>query len=50
MTWTRFMDIKEWRRSGKSNLHGGVLFIGAKSIKPAERKGELPEQGYVWRD
>lgn len=27
-----------------------VLFIPAMHIKPEERKGEVPEQGYVWMD
>lgn len=27
-----------------------VLVIRADEIKPGERKGELPEQGYVWID
>lgn len=25
-------------------------FVFAKDIKPGERKGELPKQGYVWHD
>lgn len=28
----------------------GVMVIYAKDIKPEERRGTLPEQGYVWRD
>jgi len=27
-----------------------ILVIYADSIKPEERTGEVPEQGYVWRD
>jgi hypothetical protein len=27
-----------------------VLFITADDIKPEERNGEVPEQGYVWQD
>lgn len=27
-----------------------VLVIRAKDIKASERKGEVPEQGYVWKD
>lgn len=27
-----------------------VLFIPASDIKPEERIGSVPEQGYVWRD
>jgi len=27
-----------------------VLIIYAKDIKPSDRKGEVPEQGYVWKD
>lgn len=27
-----------------------VLFIPANAILPRERVGEVPEQGYVWRD
>lgn len=27
-----------------------VLFIHAKDIKPKERKGKVPVQGYVWKD
>lgn len=27
-----------------------VLVISASEIKPEERKGEVPEQGYVWKD
>ncbi len=27
-----------------------VLFIPASHIKPDERRGEVPEQGYVWKD
>ncbi len=27
-----------------------VLIISADEIKPSERQGELPEQGYVWID
>ncbi len=29
---------------------GDVLVIRASDIKPSERVGEVPEQGYVWRD
>jgi hypothetical protein len=27
-----------------------VLIIYAKDIKPSDRKGEVPEQGFVWKD
>ena len=27
-----------------------VLFIYDKDIKPEERTGEVPEQGYIWQD
>ncbi len=44
------VTVEEWRRSGKGNLDGGVLFIDAADIKPEERQGDVPEQGYVWKD
>lgn len=44
------VTVEEWRKSGKGNIDGGVLFIDAADIKPEERVGEVPEQGYVWRD
>jgi hypothetical protein len=27
-----------------------VLFVSVNEIKPKERQGEVPEQGYVWQD
>ena len=27
-----------------------VLFIRKEQVKPNERKGEVPEQGYVWQE
>jgi hypothetical protein len=42
------VTLEEWKRAGKGNIDGGVLFIYAHEIKPEERVGEVPEQGYVW--
>lgn len=28
----------------------GVLFIHANEIRPEEREGDVPEQGYTWKD
>lgn len=44
------VTVEEWRKSGKGNIDGGVLFIDAADIKPEDRVGEVPEQGYMWRD
>lgn len=44
--WT----VAKWRKNGKGNIEGGVLFIDAKNIKPEERVGAVPKQGYVWMD
>lgn len=39
-----YMTIEEYVASGQAHV------IRAKSIKPKERKGTLPEEGYVWKD
>jgi len=38
-----YQTLEEWQLSSKA------LFIHASEIKPEEREGEVPEQGYVWR-
>ena len=38
-----YMTIEQYEESD------GVLFIHAKDIKPVEKVGEVPEEGYVWR-
>lgn len=41
-----FMSIEDWILK----IGSGVLFIAESDIKPEEREGELPKQGYVWVD
>lgn len=45
-----YHTVDEWMKVGHGNLDGGVHFIFAKDIKPEERVGTLPRQGYVWED
>ena len=58
----RSMEIREECNTAKTDDWGlyktveeyingeDVLIIYAKDIKPEERKGEVPKQGYVWVD
>lgn len=47
-----FIPFDEYVSSeGDNNEFGGLrLFIHEKEIKPEERVGDVPEQGYVWQD
>lgn len=36
--------------TGRFGERSGLLVIRADEIKPEERSGEAPEQGYVWKD
>lgn len=42
--WRPYIALDQYLKSKE------VLVIRADDIKPEERKGEVPEQGYVWRD
>lgn len=42
--WGLYQTLTQYRKNKD------VLIIPAKSIKAKERKGEVPEQGYVWKD
>lgn len=45
--------LDEVLKSGVFNhaiLEGEVLFLFDKDIKPGERTGSMPQQGYVWVD
>lgn len=42
------VTVEEWKRSGKGIGGGGVEFIYAADIKPEERTGEVPDEGYIW--
>lgn len=43
-SWRPYQTIEQYRASGKHK------FITADEITADERTGELPEQGYIWRD
>ena len=38
------ISLDEYKQSGKA------LFIRKEDIKPEEREGNIPQQGYVWMD
>ena len=40
--WGLYMTLEEYLKSGEA------LVIYAKDIKPEDRVGDIPEQGYVW--
>lgn len=40
----RYQTLEQFKVSGKAH------FICASDIQPSERIGEVPEEGYVWRD
>lgn len=42
--WGDYQTLEQYLQSE------GVLFIRAKDIKPEEREGTVPAQGYVWVD
>lgn len=42
--WGKYMTLEEFEKSGE------CLIIRANQIKPQEREGSVPEQGYVWHD
>jgi hypothetical protein len=42
--WAQYCTLEEYLK--KKSVH----VIYARDIKPEERKGEIPEQGYVWVD
>ncbi len=42
-SWNKFQTIEEYSKNED------VLIIYNKDIKPEERIGEVPEEGYVWR-
>lgn len=44
LRFNRYRTMDEYRASGQA------LFIHEGDIKPEERAGEVPVQGYVWRD
>ena len=43
-------DRGEYKTLARYLKQKDVLVIRATEIKPGERKGEVPEQGYVWQD
>ncbi len=43
-TWETYRTLEEYMKED------GVLIIYTKDIKPEERVGDIPEQGYVWID
>ena len=43
-------EFGEYQTLDKYLKNSEVLVIYSKDIKPEERKGEIPEQGYVWVD
>ena len=43
-TWKTYLNLEDYLRSPE------VLVIRAADIKPEERVGSLPRQGYVWVD
>ena len=43
----RFGEYQTWEEYIKNK---NVLVIYAKDIKPEEREGEVPQQGYIWVD
>ena len=47
---TREFVSEKYRTLDAYVQEDGVMVIYAKDIKPEEREGTLPEQGYVWRD
>lgn len=40
--WGKYLTLEQYLKSKD------VKFIYAKDIKPSEREGDVPEQGYVW--
>jgi len=47
---SRFSIFGEYQSLMKYAKSEGVLIISERNIKKEERKGSVPEQGYVWRD
>lgn len=45
--WKEYVPLGEYLIS-LCNVKGGILVIPETEIKPEERKGELPVEGYVW--
>lgn len=43
-TWGLYQTLNQYLKNKK------VLFIHASKIRHAERSGEIPEQGYVWKE
>lgn len=43
-----YQTLKAALKKGTFGSRGKFLLIYAKDIKPAERKGSVPESGYVW--
>ena len=41
-TWNKYMTVEQYKKNEN------VLFIYVKDIKPSERDGKVPVQGYVW--
>jgi hypothetical protein len=47
----KYMPLGPWLdRAASARPEEAVLVIRAKDIEASERKGIVPEQGYVWRD
>ena len=41
-TWNKYRTLDEYKKDPS------VLFIGKQEIKPEQRTGEVPDEGYVW--
>lgn len=44
----KYRTLRSWLRDKKTKAN--CLFIRNHAIKDAERRGEIPKQGYVWMD
>ena len=42
--WRSYVTLDEYKKSKD------VLIVTADEIKPEEREGDVPQQGYVWQD
>ena len=47
-----FIPLDEYMASNGdlSSFDESRIFIRAKDIKPSEREGDVPDQGYIWQD
>ena len=46
----RFSQFGNWVSLADYRKQKDVLFIDKEDIQPHEKEGDLPEQGYVWKD